>query len=141
IKGMDRQGIRTEKNAVGDRYVLGNVRENGYAIGGEEGGHGIVLRHATTDDGEHSAGELLQLLAGSDQELGEANDIHPQLAQVLAGVIENEQQTLMGMGRVLVRVSGTEPKIRVMVEGEDLDAIHACARRIVERINQRILKK
>ena len=47
----------------------------------------------------------------------------------------------MGMGRVLVRVSGTEPKIRVMVEGEDLDAIQACADRIVKQINQRILNK
>ena len=61
--------------------------------------------------------------------------------EVLAGFIENEQQKLMGMGRVLVRVSGTEPKIRVMVEGEDLDAIQACADRIVKQINQRILNK
>ncbi len=61
--------------------------------------------------------------------------------EVLAGFIENEQQKLMGMGRVLVRVSGTEPKIRVMVEGEDLDAIQSCAGRIVERIRKRILSK
>ena len=160
IKFMDRQGIRTEKTAVGDRYVLENMRENGYAIGGEQSGHVILLHHATTGDGELTAGKLLRLLASSGKKMSELNGIYAQFPQVLvnveanaaqkaaykedevlAGFIENEQQKLMGMGRVLVRVSGTEPKIRVMVEGEDLDAIHACARRIVERINQRILKK
>ena len=160
IKFMERQGIHTEKTAVGDRYVLENMRENGYAIGGEQSGHVILLHHATTGDGELTAGKLLKLLAASGKKMSELNGIYAQFPQVLinveanaaqkaaykedevlAGFIENEQQKLMGMGRVLVRVSGTEPKIRVMVEGEDLDAIHACARRIVERINQRILKK
>ena len=148
IKFMDRQGIRTEKTAVGDRYVLENMRENGYAIGGEQSGHVILLHHATTGDGELTAGKLLRLLASSGKKMselnGEANAAQKAAYkedEVLAGFIENEQQKLMGMGRVLVRVSGTEPKIRVMVEGEDLDAIHACAERIVERINRRILKK
>jgi phosphoglucosamine mutase len=58
----------------------------------------------------------------------------------IAGFIENEQQKLMGMGRVLVRVSGTEPKIRVMVEGEDTEAIAGCAQRIVDVINRRVIR-
>ena len=154
IKFMERQGIHTEKTAVGDRYVLENMRENGYAIGGEQSGHVILLHHATT------GGKLLKLLASSGKKMSELNGIYAQFPQVLinveanaaqkaaykedevlAGFIENEQQKLMGMGRVLVRVSGTEPKIRVMVEGEDLDAIQSCAGRIVQQINQRILNK
>ena len=160
IKFMESQGINTEKTAVGDRYVLENMRENGYAIGGEQSGHVILLHHATTGDGELTAGKLLKLLAESGKKMSELNGIYEQYPQVLvnvtanaaqkaaykedevlAGFIENEQQKLMGMGRVLVRVSGTEPKIRVMVEGQDLEAIDRCAKRIVERIEQRILKQ
>lgn len=159
IKCLEAQGIRTEKTAVGDRYVLENMRENGYTLGGEQSGHVILLQHATTGDGELTAGKLLKLLAGSGKKMSELNSIYAQYPQVLvnvtanaaqkafykedeviAGFIENEQQKLMGMGRVLVRVSGTEPKIRVMVEGKDLDAIHACAERIVKKIEQRVLK-
>ena len=159
IKFMESQGINTEKTAVGDRYVLENMRENGYAIGGEQSGHVILLHHATTGDGELTAGKLLKLLAESGKKMSELNGIYAQYPQVLvnvvanaaqkaaykedevlAGFIENEQQKLMGMGRVLVRVSGTEPKIRVMVEGQNLDAIDRCAKRIVEQIEQRILK-
>lgn len=159
IKCLEERGIRTEKTAVGDRYVLENMRENGYTIGGEQSGHVILLQHATTGDGELTAGKLLKLLAESGKKMSELNGIYAQYPQVLvnvtadaaqkafykedeviAGFIENEQQKLMGMGRVLVRVSGTEPKIRVMVEGKDLDAINACAERIVKKIEQRILK-
>ena len=160
IQYMEAQGIRTEKTAVGDRYVLENMRENGYAIGGEQSGHVILLHHATTGDGELTAGKLLKLLALSGKKMSELNDIYAQFPQVLvnveanaaqkaaykedevlAGFIENEQQKLMGMGRVLVRVSGTEPKIRVMVEGQDLEAIRLCADRIVAQLRRRILHK
>ncbi len=160
IKYMEAQGIHTEKTAVGDRYVLENMREHGYAVGGEQSGHVILLHHATTGDGELTAGKLLKLLAQSGKKMSELNDIYAQFPQVLvnvtanaaqkaaykedevlAGFIENEQQKLMGMGRVLVRVSGTEPKIRVMVEGQDLEAIRMCANRIVDQIDRRILHK
>ena len=160
IKFMEAQGIHTEKTAVGDQYVLENMREHGYAVGGEQSGHVILLHHATTGDGELTAGKLLKLLAQSGKKMSELNDIYAQFPQVLvnvtanaaqkaaykedevlAGFIENEQQKLMGMGRVLVRVSGTEPKIRVMVEGQDLEAIRLCANRIVDQIDRRILHK
>ncbi len=160
IKYMEAQGVHTEKTAVGDRYVLENMREHGYAVGGEQSGHVILLHHATTGDGELTAGKLLKLLAQSGKKMSELNDIYAQFPQVLvnvtanaaqkaaykedevlAGFIENEQQKLMGMGRVLVRVSGTEPKIRVMVEGQDLEAIRLCANRIVDQIDRRILHK
>ena len=159
IKFMESQGIYTEKTAVGDRYVLENMRENGYAIGGEQSGHVILLHHATTGDGELTAGKLLKLLAESGKKMSELNGIYAQYPQVLVNVvanaaqkaaykgdkvladfIENEQQKLMDMGRVLVRVSGTEPKIRVMVEGQDLEAIDLCAKRIVDKINERIIE-
>ncbi len=159
MKFMEKQGIRTERTAVGDRYVLENMRENGYAIGGEQSGHVILLHHATTGDGELTAGKLLKMLAESKQKMSELNGVYTKFPQVLinvaatpaqknaykedeviAGFIENEQQKLMGMGRVLVRVSGTEPKIRVMVEGENTEAIRMCAQRIADIINRRVIK-
>ena len=113
IKYMESQGIHTEKTAVGDRYVLENMRENGYAIGGEQSGHVILLHHATTGDGELTAGKLLKLLAESGKKMSELNGIYEQYPQVLvnvtanaaqkaaykedevlAGFIENEQQKL-----------------------------------------------
>ena len=157
IRYMDSQGIRTDKTAVGDRYVLEDMRRNGYALGGEQSGHVILLHHATTGDGELTAGRLLRLLAESGQRMSQLNEVYRQYPQVLvnvaataaqksaykedeelAGYIESEQQKLMGMGRVLVRVSGTEPKIRVMVEGQDLEAIDGCAQRIVGKIRDRL---
>ena len=157
-KAFDELGIDYAKTAVGDKYVYEYMMKNGCRIGGEQSGHVILLHHATTGDGELTAGKLLKLLAESGKKMSELNGIYAQYPQVLvnvtanaaqkkaykedevlAGFIENEQQKLMGMGRVLVRVSGTEPKIRVMVEGQDLDAIHRCADRIVDKINKRIL--
>ena len=156
----DKNGMKIECSNVGDRYVLEMMLKKGYILGGEQSGHVIFLEYASTGDGELTAGKLLKLLAESGKKMSELNGIYEQYPQVLvnvtanaaqkaaykedevlAGFIENEQQKLMGMGRVLVRVSGTEPKLRVMVEGQDLEAIHRCADRIVEKINKRILKQ
>ena len=75
---------------------------------------------------------LINLTADKEQKQAYKED------EYIAGFIESQQQNLMGMGRVLVRVSGTEPKIRVMVEGEDMEAIQSSAERIADMIRQRI---
>ncbi|MDD4849849.1 MAG: phosphoglucosamine mutase [Gemmiger sp.] len=162
MKYMESQGITTARTAVGDRYVLEEMRAKGYAIGGEQSGHVILLHHATTGDGELTAGKVLKMLARKRSQnpatcMSELNAVYTKYPQVLlnlvadkaqkaaykddeyiAGYIESQQQNLMGMGRVLVRVSGTEPKIRVMVEGQDQEAIQQSADRIAEMIRQRI---
>ncbi len=160
MKFMETQGIRVECTAVGDRYVLENMRENHYSIGGEQSGHVILLANSKTGDRELTAAKLLEVLVKSGKKMSELNEVYAQFPQVminvtattaqkaayrqdevLEGFIENEQQKLMGMGRVLVRVSGTEPKIRVMVEGKDENAINLCAERIVDKIRRRIVNK
>ena len=78
---------------------------------------------------------LINLAANKEQKQAYKED------EYIAGFIESQQQSLMGMGRVLVRVSGTEPKIRVMVEGQDQNAIQTSAERIADMIRQRILSK
>ena len=122
----------------------------------------IFLHHSTTGDGELTAGKLLKLLAAKKAagfKMSDLNAVYKKFPQVLinlemndaqkrayredeyiAGYIESEQQNLMGSGRVLVRASGTEPKVRVMVEGEDMAAITASAERIAEMIRKRVLK-
>ncbi|HIZ48766.1 phosphoglucosamine mutase [uncultured Subdoligranulum sp.] len=165
MKHMEALGIETARTAVGDRYVLEEMRARGYAIGGEQSGHVIFLHHSTTGDGELTAGKLLKVLARKKAEnpavkMSDLNAVYTKFPQVLinlaankeqkqaykedeyiAGFIESQQQSLMGMGRVLVRVSGTEPKIRVMVEGQDQNAIQTSAERIADMIRQRILSK
>ncbi|MCI6640588.1 MAG: phosphoglucosamine mutase [Pygmaiobacter massiliensis] len=150
-------GLSIATTAVGDRYVLEEMRAKGYAIGGEQSGHVILLEHSTTGDGELTAGYLLSILAKSGGKMSDLSGVYEKFPQVIlniaanpaqkakykedeyiAGFVESEQQSLMGAGRVLVRVSGTEPKIRVMVEGRDMEAITAAAGRIADMIKERI---
>lgn len=154
---MKNHGMKTAITAVGDRYVLEEMRDKGYAIGGEQSGHIILLDYSTTGDGELTAGMLLRTLAAKKCKMSELNALYTRFPQVMvnlqatpeekakykedeyiAGFIESQQQSLMGLGRVLVRVSGTEPLIRIMVEGRDEKAIAASADRIAVKINERI---
>lgn len=146
-------GIRLAKTKVGDRYVLEEMLKNGYAVGGEQSGHIILLEHSTTGDGMLSALRLLRALENSGQRLSEAKGIMQVLPQVLRSAhVPNEkkaramadedilaacrkqEQHLGDCGRILVRPSGTEPIIRVMIEGQDIEEITQMAEQLTELI-------
>ena len=135
--------------SVGDRYVLENMRKNGYNIGGEQSGHIIFREYMPTGDGELSAiqlmrvmkktGEPLSVLAGrmpitpqvllnvaADRDMKEALHESPEME----ALIEECEERLGDTGRILIRASGTEPLIRVMVEGEDAALIRELAERL-----------
>ena len=160
-KRMQQAGIHVAETKVGDRYVLEHMLANGYSIGGEQSGHIILLEQNTTGDGMMSAIALLNAVAESGRRLSElAGDI-PQFPQVLVNVaVRNdgkaaamEDETLLRRkaevekqlgenGRVLVRASGTEPLIRIMLEGKDekeiLDLALSLAHILVEKYDGKI---
>ncbi|MBQ6895591.1 MAG: phosphoglucosamine mutase [Oscillospiraceae bacterium] len=157
MKHMEKRGLKTATTAVGDRYVLEEMRAKGYNLGGEQSGHVILSDFATTGDGQLTAIALLNYFATEDRKVSGFNGCYSKYPQVLInikttaegkafykhdeyieGFIEAKQQQLMGAGRVLVRLSGTEPLIRVMVEGENLEKITAVANEIVDKIKQRL---
>jgi phosphoglucosamine mutase len=150
--------IVLEKTKVGDRYVLEKMLEKGYNIGGEQSGHVILLDHATTGDGILTALALLKALYRRGQSLVEASKIIRILPQVLLSAkVKNEdkakvmkfdllkstidkyEKQLNGKGRILVRASGTEPIIRVMIEGENEEEISLMARDLVAIIQKNFI--
>ncbi|SHM66084.1 phosphoglucosamine mutase [Caldanaerovirga acetigignens] len=149
------RGIKTVRTKVGDRYVLEEMLKGGYNLGGEQSGHIIFLDHNTTGDGILTAVKLLSIVAESRKPLSELRNIMKVYPQVLvnvkvkdkAGYAENERikeviikaENLLGEnGRVLVRPSGTEPLIRVMVEGEDEKIINELALRLANVIREEL---
>jgi phosphoglucosamine mutase len=145
------QGIPFIRAAVGDRYVLEKMLENGWQLGGENSGHIICLDKHTTGDGIVSALQVLHAMRAEGRSLGELTrdvTLYPQIlvnVQVARGFdlrgnravsarLEETERALGGKGRVLLRPSGTEPVIRVMVEGEPRDAISALAHSLAETI-------
>ena len=146
--------MRIETANVGDRYVLEMMLDKGYILGGEQSGHVIFLEYASTGDGELTAIQFLQILRDSGKKCSQIasevmpwpqvlinvkvpNDQKQHVAELpaVAKVIE-EEKAKMGEGRVLVRASGTEALVRVMVEGVNKDAVERAARVIADTIAQ-----
>ena len=135
-QAMQREGIEVVETAVGDRYVLEAMLESGYILGGEQSGHVVMTEHATTGDGILTALQVMSRMAATGKSLAELAAVMDRLPQVLvnvAGVDKNavdsnvtvaqavaDAETRLGdTGRVLLRKSGTEPLVRVMVEAPD----------------------
>lgn len=145
--------MNTMATKVGDRYVLEQMLAGGYNIGGEQSGHIIFLDEATTGDGELSGIKLLEILKNSSKRMSELACVMETFPQVLynvtipakkrglwqddagiAALMEKYTAELGDNGRILVRESGTEPLIRVMVEGKDAKQIEAAAQAITEQV-------
>lgn len=154
----EKNGIRCEKTKVGDRYVLEKMLEKGYHIGGEQSGHVIFLDHATTGDGQLTAVQLLNVLRTTGKSLKELASEIEIFPQVLINVrvsslgklrlfedadikiaIEEAEKELGESGRVLVRASGTEPLVRVMLEGRNEEQINRIASQIAEVVRERLI--
>ncbi|GHF29502.1 phosphoglucosamine mutase [Streptomyces griseoluteus] len=148
---MERAGIRLVQTAVGDRYVLEEMKEHGYALGGEQSGHVIILDHATTGDGTLTGLLLAARVAETGRTLRELASVMDRLPQVLVNVpdvdrsrvgtsadlaaaVGEAERELGQTGRVLLRPSGTEPLVRVMVEAADIDQARTIAGRLADAV-------
>lgn len=146
-------GVNVVETKVGDRYVLEECLRNGYTFGGEQSGHILFLDHNTTGDGLLTALQLLSVVKESGKPLAELAGRMERLPQILKNVRVEDKQTVMsspalaeaikqsekrlaGQGRILVRPSGTEPLVRVMAEGRDMDELEI----IVDELAQ-VVKK
>ncbi|WP_017615413.1 phosphoglucosamine mutase [Nocardiopsis salina] len=146
---MKREGITVAETAVGDRYVLEEMKRGGFALGGEQSGHVILLDHATTGDGVLTGLSLMAAVARRGQGLAELAKVMTRLPQVLVNVpdvdrtrvndserlweaVREAEAELGETGRVLLRPSGTEPKVRVMVEAPEEGQARATAEKLAE---------
>jgi phosphoglucosamine mutase len=148
---MEEQGIAVVTTAVGDRYVLEEMRAQGYALGGEQSGHVVVLDRATTGDGVLTALALLDRMAETGSSVKDLAAVMTRLPQVLINVdgvdrsrlaesaevkavVETVERELGNAGRVLLRPSGTEPLVRVMVEAPTAEAARDAAEAIAAAV-------
>jgi len=154
-QAMQREGIAVVQTAVGDRYVLESMRAEGYTLGGEQSGHVILAAHSTTGDGVLAALQVLARMASTGKSLAELAAVMTRLPQVLInvhGVDKSRTGTdptlaaalaladaeLGATGRVLLRPSGTEPLVRVMVEAPTSAQARAVAERLAEVVAEEL---
>jgi phosphoglucosamine mutase len=154
VQAMGRAGITVHQTAVGDRYVLEAMRDGGYNLGGEQSGHIIMREHATTGDGILTALQVLQRMSRTASSLRDLASVVTRLPQVLVNVpgvdkdrtddaelaaaVAVEQDKLGDTGRVLLRPSGTEPLVRVMVEAASSEEATAVAERLADVVRRRL---
>jgi phosphoglucosamine mutase len=157
IRFCDENGMKFAATKVGDRYVLEEMLLEHYNFGGEQSGHIIFLDFATTGDGELTAAQLLSILHRREANLSSLATLMTRYPQVIVNVpvsaegklrfytdtevkaaIEKVTATLGDNGRILVRPSGTEPLLRVMVEGEDHEYIGILANSVADVVRERL---
>ena len=148
-KALDEAGIGYEKTGVGDRYVYENMAQNGYCVGGEQSGHIILSKYATTGDGILTSIELMEAMLDNKQKLSRLCAEMTAYPQVLKNVRVSDKRAVLenlnvqtvvakvserlgDKGRVLLRESGTEPVIRVMAEAEEMRDAEICVNEIIE---------
>ncbi len=152
---LKKAGGKVIKTAVGDRYVVEEMRKGGYNLGGEQSGHMIFLDYSTTGDGVQSALQVLAVMRRTGKTLSELAEVMIPLPQVLVNVrvaekkdiliipeiarlIKGIEEKLQDEGRILIRYSGTEPLLRIMLEGQDKYQITAFAKEIADLVEKKL---
>jgi phosphoglucosamine mutase len=155
MRAMREAGITVHETAVGDRYVLEAMRDHGFTLGGEQSGHIIMSDHATTGDGLLTALHVMQRMVRTGRSLRSLAGVVVRLPQVLLNVpgvdrtrtddpeltaaVVAEQDALGDAGRILLRPSGTEPLVRVMVEAGSSEEASAVAERLADVVRRRLV--
>lgn len=156
-KFCEENGMKFVSTKVGDRYVLEAMLQDGYNIGGEQSGHIILLDYETTGDGQLSGATVLSIMKRTGDKLSSLAKVMERMPQVLINVkvsaegklafyndkeikseIKRVTDILGDRGRILVRVSGTEPLVRVMLEGENLEEIQSLAEEAAQVVRERL---
>ncbi|GHJ58876.1 phosphoglucosamine mutase [Nocardioides sp. OK12] len=154
VQAMEAAGITVARTKVGDRYVLEQMRASGFVLGGEQSGHVIMSRHATTGDGLLATLHVAARMASTGRSLADLAGVMTRLPQVLVNVpgvdkdrtddevltaaVAEEEAVLAGSGRVLLRASGTEPLVRVMVEAPSMEQAQGVADRLAGVVRERL---
>ena len=155
VQAMRAAGVGVRQTKVGDRYVLEAMKVSGYSLGGEQSGHVIMSEYATTGDGILTALHVLERMATTGKSLKELASVMTRLPQVLVNVtdvdksrtdddavlaaaVAEEEAALGDTGRILLRPSGTEPLVRVMVEAATAEEARAVAERLAGVVREQL---